>query len=260
MSEDNSWSKWFGNFFGWLKKPFGSVDHLEGRSGKKYIESLRVKYLRMADKSGADKENEKQLARIREILDKYENEGTWKDQELWADAYECDQLLIGLYDDVEVQVQLQSRIAQAKSRNLVIGDVIDLKVQALTADTKDDTRSQQFRLFLEELVDRQQWFDNQNYLKRQYANAAQKRVAITFFVSLFIFSVVLFDHVRTAGSGLIGPKEAETGQPEEGAEDETPAAGAAETQDNDEAVPDDSQPPPPIDSHTVLPEGESIHG
>lgn len=261
MGEGNSWTRWFGNIVGFVKRPFGSVDHLEGRSGKKYIESLRVRYLRMEDKVGVDKQNEKQLVRIKEILDKYDEEGTWKDEKIWADAYECDQLLIGLYDDVEVQVQLQSRIAQAKSRNLIIGDVIDLQVQALKADTtKDETKSKQFRLFLQELVDRQQWYDNQNYLKRQYANAAQKRVAITFFVSLFVFSIVLIDHVRTAGNRLASQETSKSESQLDGVAKDQPTSGEATKQDKDAVAPNSIEPSLPAENQTFLTEGRGIHG
>ncbi len=211
----------------WLKRQLGSSDHLDGRSGKKYIETLRTKFLKISkapepepespaagngrgkkkgEKSGSSAHagDVKTAAseRLHTILSRYDEAtrkdkaSRWKDTEVWADAYECDQLLVVLYPDGDVRPELELRIEDAKRRKLDFAVYFEAKLQALV-DTREQGQTinvPRLRTLLGQLIEQQQWHDNQLYLKRRFASAAQKRVSITFIVALLLFGAMLIDH------------------------------------------------------------------
>ena len=213
-----------------LKKFFGSSHHLDGRSGAKYIEILRSKYINLTTesknqglpddanngkpKSGrsapAKQGKQEELtqnecrAQLKKILDHYDGDNVkWedgsfnrKDTTIWSDAYECDRLLVALYKDDQVKLELEKRIVHAQNKKLDFASFFEARAHVQISDQAGLAAEQNNlnRILLGQIIERQQWYDNQLYIKRQYASAAQKRVAFTFLFSLAIFGIMLIDH------------------------------------------------------------------
>jgi len=196
-SDGRSWSK---RFYDKIRSILGSSRRLDGRSGKQFMRALSADFQklkqgdRLPDNQAVATDIEATLARYTDDLSV-----DWLSNDVWIDAYRIERLMINLYEGDQVSIELSRRIANASDQKLGFADFY--RNSALSAEPGSILKSEQIeanRTLLGYLIDDLQWHYNQLYLKREYANAAQRRVAWTFFVALTIFVVVMVAHFNPA--------------------------------------------------------------
>lgn len=183
---------------------FGTQDDLQGRSVRQYILSLRSLF----DSITSERSDlpPKIVEGVKSILSRYEGDGVdWNYYGVWDDAYLCERLMVQLFDQTMLDVELQRRITEAQELGLPISEFYRGRVQTpadghilLEAEQVAVNRSLLSRLTLD-----LQWHYNMRDVKRRYAHLAQKRVSWTFLMSLLVFSSVMyltFDFGGTEGS------------------------------------------------------------
>lgn len=204
-----------------IRHLLGSSRRLNGRSGKQFVRTLSANFKQL--KQGERLASNQIIAdEIDATLDRYSEDRTvnWASNDVWIDAYRVERLLINLYEADQVQIELKRRIATASELKLGFAEfyiktaLIPEQGKPLSPEQVDANRT-----LLGYLIDDLQWYYNRLYLKREYANRAQRRVALTFIVALLIFMVVMIAHFdprniayKTTEAGAKPPAEnAETG-------------------------------------------------
>lgn len=197
LSKDSSYGRnWFQRLYDKIRSILGSSRRLDGRSGKQFMRALSADFQKL-------KQNDR-LASNQTIVDDIEAtlalyaddlQVDWLSNDVWIDAYRIERLMINLYEGDQVTIELSRRIANASDQKLGFADFY--LSSAITAEPGSALKSEHIeanRTLLGYLIDDLQWHYNQLYLKREYANAAQRRVAWTFFLALTIFVVVMIAH------------------------------------------------------------------
>ena len=192
-SDGRSWSR---RFYDKIRSILGSSRRLDGRSGKQFMRALSADFqkLKQNDRLAA---NQTVAADIEATLARYADDlpVDWLSNDVWIDAYRIERLMINLYEGDQITIELNRRIANASAQKLGFADFY--RNSALSAEPGSALKSEQIeanRTLLGYLIDDLQWHYNQLYLKREYANAAQRRVAWTFFLALTVFVVVMIAH------------------------------------------------------------------
>ena len=179
-----------------IRHLLGSSRRLDGRSGKQFIRSLSANFKRL--KQGDRLASNQIIAEeIEATLDRYA-EGksvNWASNNVWIDAYRVERLLINLYEADQVQIELKRRIDTASDLKLGFADFYSKTEQRPDkGNMLSPEQVEANRTLLGYLIDDLQWHYNRLYLKREYANRAQRRVALTFIVALLVFIVVMIGH------------------------------------------------------------------
>ena len=177
--------KRFGKMWRFTKRFFGSSDHLRGRDGKKFIETLQSRYLDIKGRICTTEPAKLDIIykAIDAILLKYdEHYYDWDESQVWSDAFKAERLMGALYTDDDVLFELQRRVAQSSERKQPFAPfyeerVIDRDPQSQNLDDKSADLN---RKLLVRLIDDMQWQTTQIHMKNRYASAAQKRVSWTF--------------------------------------------------------------------------------
>lgn len=101
----------------------------------------------------------------------------------WSDAYQIEQLLIDLFSETTLEVELQSRLLEAASS--LRGELAALYVkQAAALKTPADRRA-----LLARLVNDLQWRYTVNEVKRTYTKGITRETGMIFIGAIFVFGV-----------------------------------------------------------------------
>ena len=104
------------------------------------------------------------------------------DEASWSNAYQIEQLLVDLFDDATLEVEVQSRLIEAE---------VNLH-PSLTANyvalTKAATTSVARRALLARLINDLQWRHTVNEVKRTYSKAVSKSTGLIFILAVAMFA------------------------------------------------------------------------
>jgi hypothetical protein len=110
----------------------------------------------------------------------------------WSDAYQIEQLLVDLFNDRTVEVELKVRLLEAGS-NLRAGEAALYAKQATDLGTRDDAREER-RGLLARLVNDLQWRYTVNEVKRTYAKTITRNTGFVFIGAILVFAVAVLAH------------------------------------------------------------------
>ncbi len=169
---------------------------LRGRSSRQYMLSLKSAFISARARAAPERTLDPQVVKALDaVFDRYEGEkANWGASDVWDDAFTCERLMVELYDDDMLGVELARRTLEMRDLNTSLAEFYNGRVQTPAADTnmlKDDQISLN-RALLSRLIRDLQWEYNQQDLKRIYAREAQRRVVWTFIGALGVFAVFMF--------------------------------------------------------------------
>src|SRR5215831_15575963 len=129
-----------------------------------------------------DKEDEerspKAFAKVQELLDKDR-------KQTWNDAYQIEQLLVDLYDERTLEVELENRLLEASQ----LGPALVALYAKQVADMKTPAER---RSVLARLVNDLQWKYTVNEVKRTYAKEITKTTGFVFIGAIVAFAGAVF--------------------------------------------------------------------
>jgi hypothetical protein len=177
----------------------GWNDRRQGQSANQYLIGLKATYLAL--ERDPDPIRERIRQELDRILKKYPDDLPIKDdREAWDDANRCETLLVHLYDQIRLDVELDRRILEAEQMKLDFASFYaGRRMKPATADAKltvDQEKAN--RSLLARLIEDLQWHNNKLYLKRSYARTAQIRVSVAFLIALAIFGMTMISVFGTS--------------------------------------------------------------
>jgi hypothetical protein len=107
------------------------------------------------------------------------------DEVSWSNAYQIEQLLVDLFDDATLEVEVQSRLIEAESN---LHPCLTANYVALT---KAATTSVARRALLARLVNDLQWRHTVNEVKRTYSKAVSKSTGLIFILAVALFAAAV---------------------------------------------------------------------
>lgn len=116
------------------------------------------------------------MARIEELL---------TGPEQWASAYEAEQLLLNLYDDAAIKVELDRRLVEAEQN-------LSEKVATQYKDESKSTTPAQQKAMVARLVNDLQWRYSINETKRKYNRIVTRKTCTVFILTIILFGLVLW--------------------------------------------------------------------
>lgn len=122
-----------------------------------------------------------------------------KDEKItWSNAYQIEQLLVDLFDDRNLEVELQSRLLEAESN---LGPALAAQYLKLAAGMKTPVER---RALLRRLVNDLQWRYTVNEVKRTYAKEITRITGLIFIVTIGLFAAAVL------GRAIFGKPSPET--------------------------------------------------
>src|SRR5262245_23069321 len=106
-------------------------------------------------------------------------------REVWSDAYQIEQLMVDLYDERTLEIELQSRLLEAES-NLRPALAAQYNKLASTLKTPADRRA-----LLARLVNDLQWRYTVNEVKRAHSKDITKTTGVIFMVAIGLFGLMV---------------------------------------------------------------------
>ncbi len=160
-------------------KEFQKMMVEERKLTRLFYKSLEAHYLHIKQCGNVPKDthNKQQfaesMATIESILEDEENMS-------WENAYYMEQLLIPLYDDVTLDIELSRRLVEAQGS-------LAPKSVAYYQDAAKDAEKASKRALLKSLVSDLQWYDQIRELKRLYSRLTRRNTGFLFIVAVFLF-------------------------------------------------------------------------
>lgn len=111
-----------------------------------------------------------------------------KKNKTWKDAYEIERLMVVLYDEKHIEVELTRRLVEAE-RSLFLNEYECYKEQV--ANLTDTSTADDRKPILDRLINDLQWRYTLNQLKRVFSQNIRTTVSFVFIVSTIIFFVTL---------------------------------------------------------------------
>ena len=107
------------------------------------------------------------------------------DEASWSNAYQIEQLLVDLFDDATLEVEVQSRLLEAESN-------LDPSLAThYVARAKEATTSSARRALLARLVNDLQWRHTVNEVRRTYSKAMSKSTGLIFILAVALFAATV---------------------------------------------------------------------
>lgn len=108
----------------------------------------------------------------------------------WRNAYQIEQLMVVLYNEVELEQQL-------KRKRLEASHLGSAKQQHYEEDVSQELTTDAKRALLGELLNDLQWFYESRYVQRSYEGTARLRTIVVFFVTFLFFFLPVWAHSFT---------------------------------------------------------------
>ena len=105
--------------------------------------------------------------------------------EQWAFAYEAEQLLLNLYDDTAIKVELDRRLVEAEQN-------LSEKVATTYKDESSTATPTQQRALVARLVNDLQWRYSINETKRKYTRIVTRKTCTVFILTIILFGIVFW--------------------------------------------------------------------
>jgi hypothetical protein len=104
---------------------------------------------------------------------------------VWSDAYQIEQLMVDLFDERTLEIELQSRLLEGDS-NLRPALIAQYTKLATTLKTAPDRRA-----LLARLINDLQWRYTVNEVKRSYSKEITKTTGLIFMLSICLFAAMI---------------------------------------------------------------------
>ena len=104
---------------------------------------------------------------------------------VWSDAYQIEQLMVDLFDERTLEIELQSRLLEGDS-NLRPALIAQYTKLATTLKTAPDRRA-----LLARLINDLQWRYTVNEVKRSYSKEVTKTTGLIFMLSICLFAALI---------------------------------------------------------------------
>jgi hypothetical protein len=103
----------------------------------------------------------------------------------WSNAYQIEQLLVDLFDDPTLEIELQSRLleAEANLRPALTAHYVELAKAATTSGAR--------RALLARLINDLQWRHTVNEVRRTYSKEVSKRTGLIFILAVALFAAMV---------------------------------------------------------------------
>lgn len=176
-------------------RPPAGGDALRGRSSRQYILSLKSAFISARTRARGRPLEPEVVEALGAVFARYEGPNPdWGARDVWDDAFTAERLMVEVYDDDTLGVELARRTIDMRGLNASLAEFYNGRMQSPAPDSKGlaDDQVRMNRALLSRLVRDLQWEYNQQDLKRNYAREAQHRVIYTFIGTLVVFAVVMF--------------------------------------------------------------------
>jgi len=107
------------------------------------------------------------------------------DDASWSNAYQIEQLLVDLFDDATLEVEVQSRLIEAESNlhSSLTAHYVELAKAATTSEAR--------RAVLARLINDLQWRHTVNEVKRAYSKEVSKSTGLIFILAVALFAATV---------------------------------------------------------------------
>lgn len=202
------------------------TDALRGRSSRQYVQSLKSAFISAKARAGGARTLDAEvISALDAVFSRYEGPNpNWGAPDVWDDAFTCERLMVELYDDDMLGVELARRTLEMRDLNNSLAEFYNGRVQAPAAGAKtlEEEQIRLNRALLSRLIRDLQWEYNQQDLKRNYAREAQRRVVWTFIGALAVFAVFMFFTFNFVQLRLQEQASAQTGATQDQPDAEAP--------------------------------------
>lgn len=101
-------------------------------------------------------------------------------QHTWRNAYHIEQLMVAVYDETKLELELKRKLLEASNLRLE-------QQQYYTEAVSNESKPEAKRILLGELINDLQWFYENRYVQRSYEGTARLRAILVFFVTFMLF-------------------------------------------------------------------------
>jgi hypothetical protein len=108
----------------------------------------------------------------------------FQDEKSWRNAYQIEQLMVGIFDDETLEVELNRRLVDAKS---ILGEEITQYYNAASQTPEESEK----RALLDRLINDLQWKYELRQLERSYRRLIRIRTSAIFVVAVVLFILPL---------------------------------------------------------------------
>ncbi|WP_089721122.1 hypothetical protein [Candidatus Entotheonella palauensis] len=114
-------------------------------------------------------------------------EALFQGQNTWRNAYHIEQLMVALYDDVKLELELKRKLLETSNLR---PEKQQYYTDAIAGDLTPDGK----RVLLGELINDLQWFYENRHVQRSYEGTARLRSILVFMITFLLFFLPNWAH------------------------------------------------------------------